>query len=138
MPRLSLYDSQDSHPEDVLVVEDDPGDFHLTERSFRKSKFENNLIWLESGDALLKHLRENGAPLLIFLDVNMPKKNAKELLLEMESEFDLDELRFVLLSNSDKAFIDDMGLGKWPFIQKPLTFEKMHDFIQNSRKFLYL
>ena len=145
MPKLTLFSPEKEYSQTVLIVEDDEIDYELALRSFQDSKFANDVIWLDSGEKLVDYLLSrndyaelgHSNPVLIFLDINMPRLNGKETLEKLEKYRDISDLRIVLLTNSDKEQVDSMGLAKMPFIQKPLTFEKMYDYIINWRHFLF-
>lgn len=144
MSKLLLKDNTVNLSNDIIMVDDDELDFIVTQRSFKMSYLENEMHWMDSGEKLINHLFEkdpiskdkNTPPLLIFLDVSMPIKDGKETIDEIKKHTDISKFNIVLLTGSDQVSIQQKGLGDFPYIRKPLTFEKLYNYILNSDKFI--
>lgn len=145
MPKLTLFDPQKDYSDKVLIVDDDEDDFEITLYNFRESKFENEILWLSSGQRMIDYLlRQNDFektghenPVLIFLDVNMPEMNAEETLELLEKSMDISQLRIVLLTNADREWLQNTKLEQLPYIQKPLSFDKMYEYVMQHKYFLF-
>lgn len=146
MSKLKLFDAKKEYTTSILVVEDDEDDFEIVISSFRKSQLENPIVWLQSGEFLIDYLlcqnqfEKDGHPnpLLIFLDINMPKINAEETLEKLKSHhIDLANLRIVLLTNAEKEWVQTTSMKNFPYMQKPLTFEKLYDYVINNSLYLF-
>ena len=145
MPKLTLFDSRKKYSAKVVIVEDDEADYELALRSFRNAKFENEIIWLDSGNRFIDYILCQGEfentghsnPVLVFLDVNMPGLNGKETLDKLSLSHDISDLRVVVLTNADKEHLESINLNQFPYIQKPLDFDKMYEYVMNSKHFLF-
>jgi len=82
-------------PVEILLVEDNPGDVRLTQEVLRDGKMNNNLYVATDGVDAVTFLRREGeyadspVPDLILLDLNLPKKDGREVLAEIKADFDL-------------------------------------------------
>ena len=90
-------------PAEILLVEDNPSDVHLTRKALRDSKMRNNLNVVHDGVEAMQYLRREGTysdaemPDLILLDLNMPRKNGREVLAEMKTDERLKHIPVVIL-----------------------------------------
>jgi len=93
-------------PIDILLVEDNPGDVRLVIESLKHSKIRNSMSVVEDGEAAMAFLRRQGVytqairPDLILLDLNLPKKNGREVLAEFKSDPDLRRIPVVVITSS--------------------------------------
>lgn len=91
---------------EVLLVEDDLADIHLTTEALAEGSIRPNLKVVRSGVGALEYLRRNGhhaktsLPQLILLDLNLPKINGRELLTELKQDPDLKSIPVLVLSTS--------------------------------------
>ncbi len=91
----------------VLLVEDNPADADLTQEGFENGKILNRLFTVFDGEEALKFLRRQGAhadkprPDLVLLDLNLPKRDGREVLEEMKRDGDLRHIPVVILTSSD-------------------------------------
>lgn len=146
MPKLTLFDPKKDYSTTVLIVDDEKEEFEATYCSFKASFLENNVLWLESGEALIDYLLMRGKytesghknPVLIFLDCNMPSLNGQQTLEKLKELRDISDLRIVLLTAVHEETIKATGLGHMPYIKKPLDFEKMYEYVMSNRHFLFL
>src|SRR3954471_10985142 len=102
-----MIQSQDeSPPVEILLVEDNPGDYRLTKEALREGKVYNNLHWAKDGVDALDFLKRRGRhaaaprPDIILLDLNLPKKDGREVLEEIKTDDDLKSIPVVILTTS--------------------------------------
>jgi two-component system, chemotaxis family, response regulator Rcp1 len=94
-------------PVDILLVEDNPGDVLLTREAFREGRYFPRLSVVEDGEEALQFLRREGQyraaprPALILLDLNLPKKDGRELLAEVKEDPELRHIPVIVLTTSE-------------------------------------
>jgi two-component system response regulator len=124
---------------EVLLVEDDPGDVLMTKEAFADHKLRNNLSVVSDGVDALAFLRQEGEyadaphPDLILLDLNLPRKDGREVLAEIKADPRLAHIPVVVLSTSG-AHEDILGSYRRhanAYVTKPVDFEQ---FIQVVRQ----
>jgi two-component system, chemotaxis family, response regulator Rcp1 len=92
---------------DILLVEDNPGDVLLTREAFREGRLAHRLWTVQDGEEALQFLRQTGEfsdaprPDVILLDLNLPKKDGRELLAEMKSDDSLRQIPVIVLTTSE-------------------------------------
>lgn len=112
---------------DVLLVEDNHADVYVTRLAFARSRVGTVLHVVSDGDEAMDFLRRRGAwanapkPDLVLLDLNLPRKNGREVLSEMRGDPDLRRIPVVVLTSSqaDKDLVDVYDLGANVCITKP-------------------
>ena len=120
----------------VLMADDDPDDRLLTQFAFEKSKLGNDLRFVEDGEELMDYLKRRGKyrapaaaprPDLILLDLNMPRMQGHEALLEIKADARLRQIPVVVLTTSraQEDIFRTYDLGANSFISKPATFDGM-------------
>ncbi len=120
------------HPIEVLLVEDDPGDVLMTQEAFQDYKIANNLNVVTNGEDAIAYLRKQGAyahvvtPDLVLLDLNLPRRDGREVLREVKSDETLQHIPIVVLTTSDA---EDDVLGSYQlhanaYVRKPVDFEQ--------------
>src|SRR5260221_1647339 len=119
-------------PIDILLVEDNPGDERLTREALKEGKVYSNLHWVKDGVEALEFLRRQGKyagsprPDIILLDLNLPKKDGREVLSEIKRDDQLKRIPVVILTTS-KAQEDVMrtyNLHANCYVTKPVDLEK--------------
>ena len=139
-----MLDEQSGSPVEILLVEDNPGDVRLTEEALKESKVLNNLYVAEDGVEALEFLRKEGRhagaphPDLILLDLNLPKKDGRELLEEIKSHDDLKRIPVVVLTTS-RAEEDILRMYDQHancYITKPIDFEQFIEVVRSIENFL--
>ncbi len=119
-------------PIDILLVEDNPGDERLTREALKEGKVYSNLHWAKDGVEALDFLRRHGKygaaprPDIILLDLNLPKKDGREVLAEIKKDEKLKRIPVVILTTS-KAEEDVMrtyNLHANCYVTKPVDLEK--------------
>ncbi|HXN15210.1 MAG TPA: response regulator, partial [Usitatibacter sp.] len=93
-------------PVEILLVEDNPGDFRLTQEALREGKVYNNLSWVKDGVEAINFLKRRDKyadaprPDIILLDLNLPKKDGREVLSEIKRDEALRAIPVVILTTS--------------------------------------
>ncbi len=119
-------------PVELLLVEDNPADVRLTQEVFESCKITNHMSVVTDGEEALAFLRKEGAyadgprPDVVLLDLNLPKKDGREVLSEIKSDPELKIIPVIVLTTSDadqdvwKAY--DAGVNS--YIKKPVDLEQ--------------
>lgn len=132
-------------PVEILLVEDNPGDVDLTKESLHEWKILNNLHVVEDGVEAIAFLRGQGKyehaprPDLIFLDLNLPKKDGREVLGEIKSDRYFKTIPVVILSTSDADMdiVKTYGLGANCYIVKPIGIENFMNVLRSVGEFWF-
>lgn len=115
-------------PIEILLVEDNEGDVFLTKKVFEKAKVQNTIKVAKDGEVALRMLKESGAckPDIILLDINLPKKDGKQVLDEIKKDPNLKAIPVVILTSSkaEKDILETYNLHANSYIIKPVTLEK--------------
>jgi len=127
----------------VLLVEDNPGDVRLTQEAFKEAKMSIKLDVTMDGAEAIKYLKKEGeyenvtTPDLILLDLNLPKKDGREVLKEVKTDDMLKRIPVVVLttSNAEQDIMKSYNLHVNCYINKPVDFEKFFDIIQKIEEF---
>ncbi len=128
---------------DILLVEDNPGDIRLTQEVLKEGKIKNNLNVATDGEEALLYLKKIGkykdavSPDLILLDLNLPKKDGREVLAAIKSDPVLETIPVIILTTSDaQKDITDMYAGRAnAYITKPVDFSQFIDVIRAIEEF---
>ena len=118
-------------PIEVLLVEDNPGDVRLTREAFKDARLHINLRVASDGMEAMAVLNREGAhataarPDLILLDLNLPKKNGRQVLEEIKGSPTLQTIPVVILttSSSDADVLSSYKLHANCYISKPVSLE---------------
>jgi two-component system response regulator len=132
-------------PVEILLVEDDPGDVELTLEVLDKSKIRINLNVVEDGVEAMKFLRKEGdysnkpTPDLLLLDLNMPKKDGREVLREIKSDLNLRLIPVVVLttSHSHEDIVKTYTEGCSCYVTKPVGLEEFSKVVQSIDNFWF-
>ncbi len=125
-------------PVEILLIEDNPVDIRMTQEAFKDYRVANNLHVVTDGKAGMDFIRRRGEyanaprPDLILLDLNLPKKDGREILDEIKSDDHLRAIPVIVLTTSD---LDEDMMGSYchqanAFITKPIEFD---DFVNMMR-----
>ncbi|MDQ2710747.1 MAG: response regulator [Acidobacteriota bacterium] len=125
-------------PAEILLVEDNPGDVLLTKEAFREGNYFPNLSVVEDGEEALLFLRKQGKhkhaprPDIILLDLNLPKKDGRELLAEVKQDVDLRHIPVIVLttSSAEQDVTRAYKLHANCYLTKPI---EMDDFMRKVR-----
>jgi len=130
-------------PVEILLVEDNPGDVRLTREALREGKVYSNLHWAKDGVEALEFLRRQGAhrdaprPDIILLDLNLPKKDGREVLSEIKSDENLKRIPVVILTTSkaEEDVLRSYQLHANCYVTKPVDLEKFIVVVQSIDMF---
>ena len=125
-------------PIEILLVEDNPGDVRLTREAFKSNKITNNLYVVRDGVEAMLFLRQEGdysdvpRPDLILLDLNLPKKDGREVLAEIKQDGELKTIPVVILttSSAEEDIIKSYGLHANCYITKPANLAEFIDVMK--------
>lgn len=135
--------STNKRPINILLVEDNPGDVRLTQEAFKEGNISVNLDVARDGEKAIAFLKKNEpftdarTPDLILLDLNLPKKDGREVLSEAKSDPNLRRIPVVVLTTS-KAEADIMktyNLHVNAYINKPVDFDQFFNIVQKIEDF---
>lgn len=130
-------------PIQILLVEDNAGDVRLAVEALKEGKVLNNLSVARDGVEAMAFLRKEGPhagaprPDLILLDLNLPKKDGREVLLEIKTDDDLKCIPVVILTTSaaERDIIKSYDLHANCYITKPVDLNQFMDVVQSIEGF---
>ncbi len=130
-------------PIEILLIEDNPGDARLTLEALKEGKVKNNLHivydGVEATDFLFKRNEYVNSPRpdLIILDLNLPKKNGREVLAEIKVDENLKRIPVAILttSKSEEDVLLTYNLHANCFITKPLDLDKFFEVVKSIENF---
>jgi len=130
-------------PVDILLVEDNPGDVRLAKEALKDSKVRNIVYSVEDGVEAMAFLRKQGKyadkprPDLILLDLNLPRKNGKEVLAEIKNDIDLMRIPVVILtvSSSEEDILNSYNLHANCYITKPIDLDQFMKVVRTIENF---
>jgi CheY-like chemotaxis protein len=136
-------EAQGGDPVDILLVEDNPGDVRLTQEALREGKIRNRLTVAKDGVEALAVLRREGPhahvprPDLILLDLNLPKKDGREVLAEIKADESLRRIPVVVLTTSkaEEDILRTYDLHANCYISKPVDLEQFIEVIKSIDDF---
>lgn len=125
-------------PIEILLVEDSPSDADLTVDAFSDARVLNNLHWVEDGVEALTFLRRQGQysdvprPDLILLDLNMPKKDGREVLAEIKADSQLKRIPVIILTTSaaERDVLKTYELNGNCYVTKPIDVEQFMSVVK--------
>ena len=130
-------------PIEILLVEDSKGDVGLIEEVFEDAKIRNNLRVVEDGEEAILYLRGEGQfsgvlrPDIILLDLNLPKKDGREVLEEIKNDEDLRNIPVVVLTTSkaEADVLKSYNLHANAYVTKPVDFDQFIKVIKSIEDF---
>lgn len=128
---------------EILLVEDNPGDVRLTQEAFKEGKVRNNLHVVGDGIEAMSFLRREDKyadaphPDLILLDLNLPKKDGREVLAEIKADGNLRRIPVVILTTSrdEEDVLKAYNLYANCYITKPVDLEKFINIAKSIGEF---
>lgn len=118
----------------IVVAEDDPDDRLLIQEAFEEARFANNMDFVEDGVELLEYLRSPTLPQpgLLLIDLNMPRKDGREVIKEIKADPLLQQIPIVILTTSEAEsdICRSYKLGANSYIQKPVSFEGLVEVVK--------
>ena len=130
-------------PIDVLLVEDNPGDVRLTREALKDGKILNNLHVVVDGVEAMEFLRQAGRyfdaprPDLVLLDLNLPRKDGREVLEEVKEDDQLKEIPVVILTTSqaEQDVVKSYRLRANAYVSKPVDLEQFLGVVKSIEQF---
>ncbi|MDY7225763.1 response regulator [Hyalangium rubrum] len=130
-------------PIEILLVEDNPGDVRLTIEALKEGKVRNNLSVAKDGVEALAFLRKEGSfahstrPDLILLDLNLPRKDGREVLAEIKEDAVLRRIPVVVLTTSkaEEDILRTYDLHANCYITKPVDLEQFISVVRSIDDF---
>lgn len=130
-------------PIEVLLVEDDPGDILMTREAFEEHKVRNRLNVVSDGVEALAYLRREGKyaeavrPDLVLLDLNLPRRDGREVLAEIKKDEDLHHIPVVVLTTSqaDEDILCSYQLHANAYVTKPVDFDRFISVVRQIDDF---
>jgi CheY-like chemotaxis protein len=127
----------------VLLVEDNPGDVRLTLETFRDANKSVRLHLAANGVEAMAFLRREGPnalaprPVLILLDLNLPKMDGREVLVEVKGDIDLKTIPIVILTTSDAEsdITRSYQLQANCYLTKPVRLEEFENLVRSVNDF---
>jgi CheY-like chemotaxis protein len=128
---------------EVLLVEDDPGDVVLIREAFADNKVGNRLSVVDDGVEAMAFLRREGEyadaprPDLVLLDLNLPRKNGREVLAEIKNDPELSIIPVIVLTTSEaeEDIVRSYSLHANAYITKPVDFERFAGVVHQIDEF---
>jgi chemotaxis family two-component system response regulator Rcp1 len=131
---------------EVLLVEDDLGDVELTKEAIEATRLAVKLSVVRDGEEAMAYLRKEGnyadaaSPDLVLLDLNMPRKDGREVLHDMKDDPILTHIPVVVLttSDSDEDIMKSYDLGANCYVTKPVGLEQFMKVVQSIGDFWFM
>ncbi len=128
---------------EVLLIEDSPGDVRLTKEALKEGRILNNLHVVNDGVEAMSFLKQEGdyqrspTPDLILLDLNMPKKDGREVLSEIKSDPKLKSIPVVVLttSSAEEDILKSYDLHANCYITKPVDLDQFIGVVKSINEF---
>ena len=128
---------------EILLVEDNPGDVRLTQEAFKEDKLKNKLSVVNDGEEAMAFLRREGQyadaprPDIILLDLNMPKKDGREVLAEIKEDPELKRIPVVILTTSkaEEDILRTYDLHANCYITKPVDLSQFMTIVKYIKDF---
>lgn len=125
-------------PAEILLVEDNPGDVDLTREGFKEAKLLNNLSVVGDGVEAMQFLRREGPysnaphPDLILLDLNLPRKDGREVLADIKADAKLKRIPVVVMTTSraDEDVVRAYNLNVNCYVAKPVDLDEFVKVVQ--------
>ena len=130
-------------PVEILLVEDNAGDARLAQEALNDAKVRNRITWMKDGVEALAFLRGEGKykgsirPDVILLDLNLPKKDGREVLAAIKGDVELRRIPVVILtvSEAEEDILKSYNLHANCYIKKPLEFSVLPSVLLMSTLF---
>ncbi|QGG93666.1 response regulator [Actinomarinicola tropica] len=134
-----------ARPIEILLVEDDPGDVVIAKEALEQSKLVNNLHIAVNGDEALTFLRQEGEfadapkPDLVLLDLNLPRRDGREVLAEVKADPELRRIPVVILTTSqaEEDIVRSYDLHANAYVTKPVDFAQFVRVVQQIDEFFF-
>jgi CheY-like chemotaxis protein len=132
-------------PVEILLVEDNPGDIRLTLEAFKEGEVRNEISVVNDGVEALAYLRQEdryadaSRPDVILLDLNLPKKDGREVLAEIKQDPDLKCIPVVILTTSlaEQDIFKTYNLRANCYVNKPVDLERFMTVVKSIETFWF-
>jgi chemotaxis family two-component system response regulator Rcp1 len=129
----------------ILMAEDSPSDAELARQAFKGGKILNELVIVKDGVEAMEYLRREGEyasvsrPDVILLDLNMPKKDGRQVLAEIKEDPNLRTIPVVILTTSEDEndILTSYELQASSFITKPVEFDNFLSVAKGIKEFYF-
>jgi len=136
-------DINTARPVEILLIDDSPSDTDLTVEAFKNGRIANRLFSVADSVEAMAYLRQQGEyknaprPDLIMLDLNLPKKDGRQLLAELKNDPDLKLIPVIVLTTSraDEDILKSYEYQANCFITKPVDFKSFIEIIKAIENF---
>ncbi len=140
---MSAHADRIAPPVEILLVEDNLGDARLTREALKEGKVYNNLHWVKDGVEALDFLRKRGKhkdapkPDIILLDLNLPKKDGREVLEDIKGDDKLKRIPVVILTTSqaEEDVLKTYTLHANCYVTKPVDLEQFIKVVKSIDNF---
>lgn len=128
---------------EILLIEDNPADIVLTKEAFKECGSDHNITALKDGEEALKYLRNDADvknyihPDIILLDLNLPKRDGREILSKIRSDYRLHDIPVIILSTSqnEEDVFTAYRLKANCYISKPIDLSHFFNIIESIDRF---
>ena len=136
---------KNGRPLEILMVEDNPGDIRLTEECLKDFRVDNKLHVVQDGEEAIGFLRKEDRfsrvprPDLILLDLNLPKKDGREVLADIKKDSDLRRIPVVVLttSSAEEDILKAYDLQANCYITKPVDLDAFCSVLNSVEEFWF-
>jgi len=140
---MSAATDKTAPPVEILLVEDNLGDARLTREALKEGKVYNNLHWVKDGVEAMEFLHKEGKhkgapkPDIILLDLNLPKKDGREVLEEIKADNKLKRIPVVILTTSqaEEDVLKTYQLHANCYVTKPVDLEQFIKVVKSIDNF---
>ena len=140
-----MTDFESGKPIEILLVEDNPDDANLTVDALKAGKLRNRVNVVEDGVEAMSYLRREGKnaaaprPDIILLDLNLPRKNGREVLAEVKEDPDLKRIPVVIVttSKSEQDVFEAYNLHANCYVTKPVDLDQFIGVVKKIEDFWF-
>lgn len=137
--------TEEARPVRILLAEDSEADIRLTQEALKESKIRNDLFVVRDGIEAIDFLKQTGGykdapvPDVVLLDLNMPRKNGKEVLEEIKEDKELKTIPVVVLTTSreEEDVLRSYELHANCYVRKPLEVEGFFKVVRSIEEFWF-
>ena len=134
-----------ARPVEILLVEDNPGDVELTAEALRAGKISNQMHVVEDGESAMAYLRKEGGyagvpcPDVVLLDLNLPRKDGREVLAEIKADTGLKKIPVIILTTSqaEEDILRAYNLAANCYITKPVDLDQFTKVVHAIEEFWF-
>ena len=140
---MAEHHRKEAPPVEILLVEDNAADVRLTKEALAEGKVFNNLHWAKDGIEALEFLHKKGKhkgapkPDIILLDLNLPKKDGREVLQEIKADDKLKRIPVVVLTTSqaEEDILRSYNLHANCYVTKPVDLDQFIKVVKSIDTF---